>query len=123
MRKTLCVLLGGLTIASSAQAQPYGYYPAPGAYAYRYEPPRAYGPDGYYTPFSYYNGRDFSDAGQNMALLGSAIAPSVLGSAPFDRYGPNPNGMIAPDGHVIRCKPVTAWSPRAARFVRRRECW
>ena len=23
---------------------------------------------------------------------------------PFDRYGPDPNGMIAPDGHRIKCK-------------------
>jgi hypothetical protein len=111
-------------MAGAVQAQPFGYYVGRGAdYAYRYAPPRAYGPDGYYTPFSYYNGRDYSDAGFGLAQLGSAIDPALLGAAPFDRYGPNPSGMIAPSGRVIRCKLVTAWSRAAQRFVTRRECW
>src|SRR5689334_1090400 len=44
----LTLTLMALAAAGAAHAQPRGYYPDPwsAAYAYRYEPPLAYGPDG-----------------------------------------------------------------------------
>jgi hypothetical protein len=41
---------------------------------------------------------------------------------PYDRFGPDPNGMIAPDGHVIKCKLRDTWSDRVDRYVTRRVC-
>ena len=48
MTRLAATILGALALAGAAQAQPRGYYPDPwsAAYAYRYEPPLAYGPDG-----------------------------------------------------------------------------
>jgi len=143
MRKTLCALVAGLAvaggaavIAGAAAAQPYGYYVAPGYYGYRYAPPRVYDYDGRYTPYGYYNGYSGSygsgyfgnsyygsSAGLAGALLGAVIAPEVLGRAPSDQYGPDPNGMIAPDGHRIKCKLRNAYDSYSGGYVTRRECW
>jgi hypothetical protein len=115
MRGMLCALAAGLALAGGAAAdaglaQPYGYYPGPGEYAYRYAPPRAYDYDGRYTRYSYDNG-------------GYYAPPARAGHARYDRYGPDPNGLLAPDGHVIKCKLATRWSGYYARYVTRRECW
>lgn len=135
MRKMLSAVVAGLAvaggaaaIAGAAQAQPYGYYPAPGGYGYRYDPPRVYDSDGRYTTYSYYNGYGAYDgaagaAGVAGALLGAAIAPEILGHAPYDRYGPDPNGMVAPDGHQIKCKLVDTYDGYYGRYMTRRECW
>lgn len=136
MRKMLSALVAGLAvaggagaIAGAAAAQPYGYYTGPGYYGYRYVPPRAYGEDGAYTPYSYYNGYGvygnsyYGGAGVAGALLGVAIAPELLGHAPYDQYGPDPNGMIAPDGHRIKCKLRNIYDGAYRGYVMRRECW
>ena len=99
-------VLGGAMIAQTVQAQPY-YAPAPAyvapAYHYDrwgrlvYDAPRAYVPpvvEG--------------------ALIGPALA-DAYGEVPFDRYGPDPNGMIARDGHRIKCKLTDEYSYRMGR--------
>ena len=48
MRLALGIAAAFALVSGAAYAQPRGYYPDPwsAAYAYRYEPPLAYGPDG-----------------------------------------------------------------------------
>lgn len=109
--------LGGATIASAVHAQPYGYYaPAP-----------AYVAPGYrYDEF----GRPYYDDGYRRPAYVAPLAGSVLGPAladgyarvPVDRYGPDPNGMIAADGHRIKCKLQDDWSDRYDRYMTRRVC-
>jgi hypothetical protein len=122
----LTAALAGLAVTAAvggaAQAQPHGYYAPGGNYAYRYDPPRAYGYDGRYTPYSYYDGYAGAGAALGGALLGAAIAPELLGQAPYDRYGPDPNGMIAADGHRIECKLRTRYDGRYGAYRTRREC-
>ncbi|MDB5474761.1 MAG: hypothetical protein JWP49_272 [Phenylobacterium sp.] len=118
--------LGGAVIAGGAQAQPYGYYvpapvPAPAPYGYYdngyYRPAPAY--NGYYgTPSYSYN----DGAGLAGALIGSLIAPAYGPAVPVDRYGPDPNGMIAPDGHRIKCKLTTGYDGRWGGYRTHREC-
>lgn len=134
MRKTLTAaavsLVAGLA-GAAALAQPYGYYPGRGAdYAYRYEPPRAYGYDGRYTPYSYGNGYDGYNgvdhgvaAGLGGALLGAAVSPDILSQAPYDRFGPDPNGMVGPNGQRIKCQLVNHYDSWYGRYMTRRECW
>lgn len=132
MRKMLGAALIGLTVAggavfaSTAQAQPYGYYysPAPGYYD-----------NGYYrpAPTPYYNGYygaprydDDSAAGLAGALIGSVLGDGYgSGYGPgvrVDRFGPDPNGMIAPDGHRIKCKMRTGYDGYG-RYRTYRQCW
>jgi hypothetical protein len=113
------LLLAGVVLAGGAAAQPFGYYPAPGHYAYHYAPPRAYDANGNYTAFVFFNGVDFSDPVPGTGLL----APEILARAPYDRYGPDPNGLIAVDGHMIYCRLVQTWSGTVHRYLQQRECW
>lgn len=134
MRKMLSALVAGLAvaggataIAGAAQAQPYGYYDNSGDYAYRYAPPREYDGSGRYVPYSYYNGYDgYSYApatGEASAAIGTAMAAAALGHTPYDEYGADPNGVVAPDGHQIKCKLVDDWNDYANRYVKHRVCW
>ena len=108
--------LGGAMIAGSAPAQPYGYYaPAPAYVApgYRYDEfGRPYYDDGYRPGYV---------APLAGALIGPALA-NVYGRVPVDRYGPDPNGMIAPDGHRIKCKLRSRYDSYYRGYVTRREC-
>jgi hypothetical protein len=131
MRKILGAALIGLTavggavIAGTAQAQPYGYYaPAPSGYydnGYYRPAPAPYYNRGYYAPPSY----NYNDGtGLAGALIGSLIGPGYAGSAvPVDRYGPDPNGMIAPDGHRIKCKLTSGYDGRWGGYRTHRECY
>lgn len=123
MRKLLlagvagATLLGGAMIAQSVSAQPYVVYPAaptvvePG---YRYDAyGRPYYDDGYRTPGVY--------VGEAGSVLGPAIVNGYA-SVPYDRYGPDPNGMIAPDGHKIKCKLDDSFDVRLDRYITRRVC-
>jgi len=115
--------LGGAVIAGSATAQPYGYYynPAPGYYdnGYYRPAPAPYYNNGYYVAPSYDNG-----AGLAGALIGSLFGQGYSGSAvPVDRYGPDPNGMIAPDGHRIKCKLRSGYDNRYGGYHTYRQCW
>ena len=106
---------GGAMIAQAVQAQPYGYYaPAP-VYApgYRYDEfGRPYFDDGYRP-------------GYVAPLAGAVLGPPLADAfarVPFDRYGPDPNGMIAADGHRIKCKLTDDWDSRVDRYVTHRVC-
>jgi hypothetical protein len=118
--------LGGTVIAGGAQAQTYGYYtPAPsGYYDNGYYRPAPYynGYGGYYAPAPSYNYND--GAGLAGALIGSLVGPAYAGAAvPVDRYGPDPNGMIAPDGHRIKCKLTSGYDSRWGGYRTHRECY
>ena len=123
----LAVAGGAAAIAGAAQAQPYGYYDNSGDYAYRYAPPREYDGSGRYKPYSYYNGYDGYDYApttpEASAAIGAAMATAALGHTPYDQYGADPNGVVAPDGHQIKCKLVDEWNDYADRYVKRRVCW
>lgn len=131
MRKMLGAAIVGLTVAGgaivagTAQAQPYGYYaPAPGYYdnGYYRPAPTPYYRNGYYaTPsYSYYSGSDA--AGLAGALIGSVLAPAYGSAVPVDRFGPDPNGMIAPDGHRIKCK-IRTGEDGYGRYRAFRDCY
>lgn len=113
-------VLGGAMIAQTAQAQPY-YAPAP-AYA-----PPGYHYDAYgrlvYDRYDRYDRRYVAPAAP---LAGSVLGPPLADAyadVPFDRFGPDPNGMIAADGHQIKCKLQDDWSSRYGRTMTRRVCW
>jgi hypothetical protein len=107
MRKLLfggpaaAVLLGGAMIAGAASAQTY-YAPAP-AYALR---------AGYHY-----------DAYGRLVYDGPYAAPIVGGAVPVDEFGPDPNGMTAPDGHRIKCKLRDDYDGRFDRYVTHRVCY
>lgn len=131
MRMLIGAAVAALAVAGAAAAQPYGYYPTPDAdYAYRYQPPLGYDADGNYVPgYRYYNGYDgyHHDDVNGAAALGAAIGQALggdvdYGHPAYDRYGPDPNGTIAPDGHRIKCKLVEGWDAYG-RWGRHRECW
>ena len=102
-------------ITGSAAAQPYVVYPAVPAVVepgYRYDAyGRPYYDDGYRAPGVY--------VGEAGSVLGPAL---VQGGVPYDRYGPDPNGMIAPDGHRIKCKLDDTYDSRLGRYLTRRVC-
>jgi len=123
MRKLLlagvagATLLGGAMIAQSVSAQPYVVYPAAPAVVepgYRYDAyGRPYYDDGYRAPGVY--------VGEAGSVLGPAIVNGYA-SVPYDRYGPDPNGMIARDGHRIKCKLQDVFDDRYGGYLRRRVC-
>jgi hypothetical protein len=120
--------LGGAVIAGGAQAQPYGYYPpAPsGYYDNGYYRPAPYYNNGYnrgyYAPAPSYNYND--GTGLAGALIGSLLGSDYAGAGvPVDRYGPDPNGMIAPDGHRIKCKLVNGYDGRWGGSRTYRQCY
>jgi hypothetical protein len=121
MRKLLLTALGaataigGAAIAQNVSAQPYVVYPAPVAQpGYRYdEYGRPYFDDGYRAPGVY--------VGEAGSVLGPALVQGYA-AVPYDRYGPDPNGMIAPDGHRIKCKLDDGWDSRLDRYVTHRVC-
>ena len=132
MRKLTFAALAGATIAGGAmmasQAAAQYYYPAPPATYYdRYDPYYRAAP-GYPAP-RYYNDR-YNDRRSSSSLLG-AVLGSVLGlnydqsfysRVPVDQYGPDPNGMIGPDGRRIKCKLRRSYDRYYGATIRR-ECW
>jgi len=116
-------VLGGAMIAQPLQAQPDGYYvhaPAPPYYAWHYD---SYGR----RYFEDANGRHYDDDRDYdaPAIAGSVLGPAIAegyAAVPYDRYGPDPNGMIAPDGHRIKCKLQDVFDNRYGGYLRRRVC-
>lgn len=49
--------------------------------------------------------------------------PYVRGHPAYDQYGPDPNGLRAPDGHRLKCKLVDEWNGYYGQYIRRRACW
>ena len=95
---------GALVLAGCAQAQQLGYYPDPwsAAYAYVYQPPIAYGPDGRYTPFVYPDGYDgfhyiVSGAGQERPLR---LAPAARATSPASRWRSEADAPLRSGGAV-----------------------
>jgi hypothetical protein len=130
-------VLGAGAVAQTAQAQPYGYYynrppPPPAYYPYNgsgyytapsYRPNTAYTPYNSYTPYGGYNSGSSSGLSAGLAVLGSALGLNTGGyGAPYDRYGYDPNGMIAPDGHRIKCKNRRVYDGYYGGYVTRRVC-
>jgi opacity protein-like surface antigen len=119
MRKLLfaaaaaATVLGGAMIAQTTQAQPYGYYE-------RVTP--AYFEDRYGRHYVDEAAPRYDYDDDDGLAVGSAVLGAVLGDVPYDRYGPDPNGMIARDGHRIKCKLNDTWDYRLDRYVTRRVC-
>lgn len=114
-------MAGGAVMATSAQAQYYA--PAPGYYDHGYyvapAPAPAYVAPSYVAP-GYY---DPAAAANAAAALGAVVGGYVYQpGVPVDRYGPDPNGMIAPDGHRIKCKLHDDYDYRGHLFTRR-DCY
>jgi len=88
-------------------AQPYGDQ-SRGAYYGDREP--YYGDDGRYqrsypdTPYPY------------------GAVPYVRGHPAYDQYGPDPNGLRAPDGHRLKCKVKKGWDDYYGERIKHREC-
>lgn len=110
MLKTL-VIAGALAALgmSAAHAQPR--WPYEGRY---YAPRQDDDDDGYRYQPRYQDPRDG---------YGYGGAPYVRGHPAYDEYGPDPNGLRAPDGHRIKCKLVDQWDGYTGRYIRRRACW
>ncbi|HEY8616459.1 hypothetical protein [Phenylobacterium sp.] len=140
MRKIIGATVAGLALVgsaaamtSTAQAQP-GYYYNPQPYYGGYNPGPYYNngyPNGYYAPGYNYNrgyyGNDGSLAGIAGAVLGSVLGGGYAGgygygNVPVDQYGPDPNGMIGPDGRRIKCKLKRTYDSYYRGYVTRREC-
>lgn len=114
----LTVVAGGAMIAGSATAQTYYYNPPPVTY---YTPP----PAGYYVaPAPGYVYDPDNPAAVAGAVIGSVIGtmPAYGPAVPVDRYGPDPNGMIAADGHRIKCKLRNDWDSDYDHYTVRRVC-
>jgi hypothetical protein len=125
MRNLLLAAAAGATFvgagmtAQTASAQAYIYYPPAAAAVvqpgYRYDDEgRPYYDDGYRAPGVVVVGE-----------AGSALGPALVegyATVPYDRYGPDPNGMVAPDGHKIKCKLDDTYDDRLDRYVTRRVC-
>ena len=108
-----CVMAGG-AIAGCASDPYYDSYAAT-----RYDP---YYDRGYYGP-AYRPGYSYdSSASVAASILGSLFGGSAYGDVPYDRYGPNPHGMIAPDGHRIRCNLRRTYDRGYDAYVTRRVC-
>jgi hypothetical protein len=105
-------VLGVAMIAGAAQAQRYYVAPAPAyvpaAPAYHYDD---YGRLVYDPPYAI-----------GGAVIGAPVA-GAYGAVPFDRYGPDPNGMIAADGHKIKCKLQDDYDDRFGRYMTHRVCF
>jgi hypothetical protein len=105
-------VLSGAMIAGAAVAQTT-YYVAPA-----YAPPAGYHYDAY--------GRLVYDAPYAAPIVGGAVLgpplAAAVGAVPFDQYGPDPNGMISADGHVIKCKLRDDYDSRFDRYLTHRVC-
>lgn len=151
MRKQISAAVAGLAMAgglaamtSTAEAQPYGYYYGPPAYQGGYGQPYygGYNNQPYYGGYNNqpyhggynqpYYGRPYASGDPltaGMAALGAALGLNTQSGyggygygVPADRYGPDPNGMIAPDGHRIKCKLRRTYDGYYRSYVTRRVC-
>jgi hypothetical protein len=109
-------LFGALAalLPAAAQAQPWPYY-GDGDQGY-YQGDRGYhrgerDDDDWRAPRYWNRGYGYSEV------------PYVRGYPAYDEYGPDPNGVRAPDGHRIKCKLVDQWDGYTGQYIRRRACW
>lgn len=130
MRKLTLAALAGLTIAGAGLAGCASdpYYDGPSSRyasnryaANRYDP---YYDSGYYGP-AYRPGYTYDNSAGSVALsvLGSLLGTrDDYGRVPVDQFGPNPDGMIGPDGHRIRCRLKTSYDSYYRQRITRRVC-
>jgi hypothetical protein len=119
--------LAGLALVPAAQAQTYDPYAPPAAgyydsygYYHQYAPP----PTAYTPAPDWDNNRGYYDAPAAAgSVLGAAIAGYAYDGTPYDEMGPDPNGMIARDGHRIKCKNRSDWDDYRHAYVTRRICY
>lgn len=115
MRKLTLAALAGATVAGGALAgcasDPYYDYASRDPYYDR----------GYHGPV-YAPGYAYSDSSVALSVLGSLIGDPYVSRVPVDRYGPNPHGMIAPDGHRITCRLRTSYDSYYGGRITRRVC-
>ncbi|MET0271398.1 MAG: hypothetical protein ABW360_00255 [Phenylobacterium sp.] len=124
----LAGVLGAVAVAGTVQAQPYGpYFPSPAPRAYEpstgrsYAQVAAYRPGAEYAPYAPYSGAASSDSLIAWSsVLGSA--PAFSAGRPYDRYGYDPNGLIAADGHRIKCRNRQVYDEQQQAYVTRRMC-
>ena len=130
MRKLLfaaaagATVLGGAMVAQTAQAQRYdGYYErvTPGYHYDTYG--RRYWEDRYGRHYVDEAAPRYDYDDDDGLAIGSALLGAVLGDVPYDRYGPDPNGMIARDGHRIKCKLSDDYDGRYGAYMTHRVCW
>lgn len=133
MRQLLTALAGvtalaGAALAPAVQAQTYddpyqsapaGYYDSYGVYHLYAPPTTAYTP----APDWSYNRGYYDAPAVAGSTLGAAIAGYTYDGTPYDGLGPDPNGMIAPDGHRIKCKNRNDWDGYRHAYVTRRICY
>ena len=118
MRKLAWAALAGVMAAGGLAAcasDPYydGYSVS------RYDPYY----DRYYYGPAYRPGYAYDPgAGLAASVLGSLLGTGYAADVPYDRYGPNPHGMIAPDGHRIRCSLRRTYDRGFNAYVTRRVC-
>jgi hypothetical protein len=120
---TLGAAAAGLTLAGGAligPAQAQVYYVPQAAPTYVAPAP------GYAAPapsyYSYYDADGNLVTGVAASPLGTVLAPAYGPAMRYDQYGPDPNGMIAADGHRIKCKIDRDWDSYRDRYVARRVC-
>jgi hypothetical protein len=119
MRTTTLAALAGLTLAGGALA---GCASDPYYNDYAWNRPDPYYADAYYGPV-YRPGYVYAPGSIGASVLGGLLGGAYdYGTVPADRYGPNPDGMIAADGHRIRCTLRSRYDSRYGARVMRREC-
>jgi len=140
MRKLISAAVAGLAMAggaavatSTAEAQPYGYYYGPPAYQGGYSQPYygGYNQPYYGNGYNGYYGQPYASSdplSAGMAALGAALGLNTQSGygygygVPVDRYGPDPNGMIGPDGRRIKCKLRRTYDSYYRSYVTQRVC-
>lgn len=121
MRKVTMTALAGLMLAGGVVA---GCASDPYYNDYAWNRTEPYYDNAYYGPV-YHPGYVYDRSGSSVAasVLGSLLGGSYdYAAVPVDQFGPNPSGMIAPDGHRIRCTLRTRYDNVYNARVTRREC-
>lgn len=111
LKKLALAALAATLIPAAALAQPW-------AQPYGDRSPQAY----YGDRGPYYYGDDRYARSYPDAPYGYESVPYVRGHPAFDQYGPDPNGLRAPDGHRLKCKIVKGWDDYDGQRIKHRKC-
>jgi hypothetical protein len=126
MRKLTMAALAGLMVAGGAIAGCASdpYYDGYASTGYRTYAATRYDPyfDRYYYGPVARPGYTY-DATIGASVLGSLLGTGYYGDVPVDRYGPNPEGMRAPDGHRIDCSLRRSYDRALGAYITRRVCF
>jgi hypothetical protein len=117
MRTLTLAALAGLTLAGGALAGCATYDDD-----YAWNTRDAYYAQGYYGPV-YHPGYVYDSSSIGASVLGSLFGGAYdYATVPADQFGPNPDGLIAADGHRIRCDLRTRYDSYYNARVTRRYC-